>query len=71
MRTGVSRMARLWLPHGARSGSRAEGVIVSDKSPKKSSAKTAASRTLKEKRADKKAKGAGRAGNDVTDATRK
>ncbi|MFB9645459.1 hypothetical protein [Microbacterium terregens] len=44
---------------------------MSDKSPKKSSAKTAASRTLKEKRADKKAKGAGRAGNDVTDATRK
>jgi len=42
---------------------------VSDKSPKKSSSKTAASKTLKETRADKKAKVASRAGNDVTDAT--
>ena len=42
---------------------------MSDKSPKKSSSKTAASKTLKEKRADKTAKVAGRAGNDVTDAT--
>ncbi len=42
---------------------------MSDKSPKKSSSKTAASKTLKEKRADKKAKVAGRAGTDVTDAT--
>ncbi|MGR0220805.1 hypothetical protein [Agromyces sp. ZXT2-6] len=42
---------------------------MSDKSPKKSSSKTAASRTLKEKRADKKAKVAGRSGNDVTDVT--
>jgi hypothetical protein len=42
---------------------------VSDKSPKKSSSKTAATKTLKEKRADKKAKVASRAGNDVTDVT--
>lgn len=55
-------------PRG-RPGSRSKGVTVSDKSPKKSSSKTAASKTLKEKRADKKAKVAGRAGNDVTDAT--
>ena len=52
-----------------RPGSRSKGVTVSDKSPKKSSSKTAASKTLKEKRADKKAKVAGRAGNDVSDAT--
>ena len=57
------------MRHGARSGSRTEGVIVSDKSPKKSSSKTAASRTLKEKRADKKAKVEHRAGNDVSEAT--
>ena len=44
---------------------------MSDKSPKKSSSKTAASKTLKEKRADKKAKVASRAGNDVTDAGRR
>ncbi|MFC9919717.1 hypothetical protein [Agromyces binzhouensis] len=43
---------------------------MSEKSTKKSSNnKTAASRTLKEKRADKKAKVAGRAGNDVSDVT--
>ena len=42
---------------------------MSDKSPKKSSSKTAASKTLKEKRADKKAKVANRAGNDVSDVT--
>lgn len=42
---------------------------MSDKSPKRSSSKTAASKTLKEKRADKKAKAAGRAGNDVSDVT--
>ncbi|WP_234661034.1 hypothetical protein [Agromyces marinus] len=43
---------------------------MSDKSSKKpSNNKTAATRTLKEKRADKKAKVAGRVGNDVTDAT--
>ena len=42
---------------------------MSDKSPKKSSSKTAATKTLKEKRADKKAKVAARVGNDVTDAT--
>jgi hypothetical protein len=33
---------------------------MSDKSPKKSSSKTAASKTLKEKRADKKAKAQGK-----------
>jgi hypothetical protein len=59
----------LGLRHGARSGSRTEGVIVSDKSPKKSSSKTAASSTLKEKRAAKKAKVEHRAGNDVSEAT--
>jgi hypothetical protein len=43
---------------------------VSEKSTKKpSNDKTAASRTLKEKRADKKAKVANRAGNDVSDVT--
>ncbi len=42
---------------------------MSDKSPKKSSSKTAAAKTLKEKRADKKAKVANRPGNDVSDAT--
>ena len=42
---------------------------MSDKSPKKSSSKTAASKTLKEKRADKKAKVEHRAGNDVSEAT--
>ena len=52
-----------------RPGSRSKGVTVSDKSPKKSSSKTAASKTLKEKRADKKAKIANRAGNDVSDVT--
>ncbi|MBU4464965.1 MAG: hypothetical protein KKH75_03865 [Actinobacteria bacterium] len=41
---------------------------MSDKSPKKSSSKTAATRTLKEKRVDKKAKVAHRAGNDVSEA---
>ena len=46
-----------------------KGVTVSDKSPKKSSSKTAASKTLKEKRADKKAKVESRAGNDVSEAT--
>jgi len=45
---------------------------VSDKSPKKSSSKTAASKTLKEKRADKKAKVEGRSGSDaVSGATHK
>jgi hypothetical protein len=34
---------------------------MADKSPKKSSAKTAASKSLKEKRADKKTKAAGKA----------
>jgi hypothetical protein len=33
-------------------------VAMADKSPKKSSAKTAAGKSLKEKRADKKAKSA-------------
>jgi hypothetical protein len=33
-----------------------EGCPMADKSPKKSSAKTAASKSLKEKRADKKSK---------------
>lgn len=42
---------------------------MSDKSPKKSSGKTPAAKSLKEKRADKKAKVANRAGNDVTEAT--
>ncbi|WP_448003500.1 hypothetical protein [Agromyces bauzanensis] len=42
---------------------------MSDKSPKKSSSKTPAAKSLKEKRADKKAKVAHRAGNDVTEAT--
>lgn len=42
---------------------------MSDKSPKKSSSKTAAVRTLKEKRADKKAKVAGRSGDAVSEAT--
>lgn len=42
---------------------------MSDKSPKKSSSKTAATRSLKEKRADKKSKAAGRAGNDITEVT--
>lgn len=43
---------------------------MSDKSPKKSSSKTAATRTLKEKRADKKSKVAGRSsGSDITEAT--
>ena len=44
---------------------------MSDKSPKKSSSKTAASKTLKEKRVDKKAKVANRASSDVADATRR
>ncbi|MET4160082.1 MULTISPECIES: hypothetical protein [unclassified Agromyces] len=43
---------------------------MSDKSPKKSASKTAATRTLKEKRADKKSKVAGRStGSDITEAT--
>ncbi|MET0725342.1 MAG: hypothetical protein ABWY36_03255 [Leifsonia sp.] len=42
---------------------------MSDKSPKKSSSKTAASKSLKEKRADKKAKVAGRTGSDVSGVT--
>ncbi|WP_168186176.1 hypothetical protein [Agromyces badenianii] len=43
---------------------------MSDKSPKKSSSKTAASKTLKEKRADKKAKVEHRASTDaVSEAT--
>ena len=42
---------------------------MSDKSPKKSSSKTAASSTLKEKRAAKKAKADHRAGSDVSEAT--
>lgn len=41
---------------------------MSDKSPKKSSSKTAATRTLKEKRADKKTKVQNKAGSDITDA---
>nr|WP_200933306.1 hypothetical protein [Leifsonia sp. Leaf325] len=45
---------------------------MSDKSPKKSSSKTAASKTLKEKRADKKAKVEGRSSSDaVSGATHK
>jgi hypothetical protein len=44
---------------------------MSDKSPKKSSAKTAASKTLKEKRADKKSKVENRSGNDITDSVKK
>ena len=44
---------------------------MSDKSPKKSSAKTAASKTLKEKRADKKSKAQNRSGNDITDQVKK
>jgi hypothetical protein len=35
-----------------------EGCPMADKSPKKNSAKTAASKSLKEKRADKKSKSA-------------
>lgn len=42
---------------------------MSDKSPKKSSSKTAATRSLKEKRADKKSKAAARSGNDISDVT--
>ncbi|MDF2574781.1 MAG: hypothetical protein K0S05_1693 [Agromyces sp.] len=42
---------------------------MSDKSPKKSSSKTPAAKSLKEKRLDKKAKVANRPGNDVTEAT--
>ncbi len=64
-----SQGAGLLLRPRGRSGSRSKGVTVSDKSPKKSSSKTAASKTLKEKRADKKAKVAHRAGNDVSDVT--
>ncbi|GAB3618460.1 hypothetical protein GCM10027416_30170 [Okibacterium endophyticum] len=44
---------------------------MSDKSPKKSSSKTAATRTLKEKRADKKTKEQNRGGNDITDTVSK
>ncbi|MCD5345697.1 hypothetical protein PX701_00390 [Agromyces sp. H3Y2-19a] len=42
---------------------------MSGKSPKNSSSKTAATRTLKEKRADKKSKAASRAGSDISDVT--
>ena len=43
---------------------------MSDKSPKKSSSKTAASKSLKEKRADKKAKVENRSNSDaVSEAT--
>lgn len=42
---------------------------MSDKSPKKSSSKTAATRSLKEKRADKKSKVAGRSDNGISEAT--
>lgn len=65
----VSQAPALVLRARGRPGSRSKGVTVSDKSPKKSSSKTAATKTLKEKRADKKAKVARRAGNDVTDVT--
>ncbi|MCW4457272.1 hypothetical protein [Microbacterium sp. MPKO10] len=41
---------------------------MSDKSPKKNGQKTAATRTLKEKRADKKSKANDRAQSDVVDA---
>ncbi|WP_166983165.1 hypothetical protein [Paramicrobacterium fandaimingii] len=41
---------------------------MSDKSPKKNGQKTAATRTLKEKRADKKAKAGDRAQSDIVDA---
>lgn len=45
---------------------------MSDKSPKKSSAKTAATKTLKEKRADKHAKAASKSSSgDITTATNK
>ncbi|WP_166878292.1 MULTISPECIES: hypothetical protein [unclassified Salinibacterium] len=44
---------------------------MADKSPKKSSGKTVAAKTLKEKRADKKTKGITRAGNDITDSVNK
>jgi hypothetical protein len=45
---------------------------MSDKSPKKSSSKTAASKTLKEKRADKKTKADARSSSgDITTATHK
>jgi hypothetical protein len=45
---------------------------MSDKSPKKSSSKTAASKTLKEKRADKKTKADARTSSgDITTATHK
>jgi hypothetical protein len=36
-------------------------MTMADKSPKKTTAKTAASKSLKEKRADKKTKAAGKA----------
>ncbi|HWU47384.1 MAG TPA: hypothetical protein VN133_11560 [Humibacter sp.] len=41
---------------------------MSDKSPKKTTSKTAAAKTLKEKRADKRAKATNKAGSDLTDA---
>jgi len=40
---------------------------MSDKSPKKSSSKTAPAKTLKEKRVDKKAKASRKASSDMTD----
>lgn len=43
---------------------------MSDKSPKKNGQKTAATRTLKEKRADKKSKAGERAQSDIVDAVR-
>jgi hypothetical protein len=44
---------------------------MADKSPKKSSGKTPAAKSLKEKRADKRSHVAARASNDITDAVNK
>jgi hypothetical protein len=44
---------------------------VADKSPKKSSGKTPAAKSLKEKRADKKTNVANRSNSDITDAVNK
>jgi hypothetical protein len=44
---------------------------MSDKSPKKSSSKTAASKTLKEKRLDKRTKVQGKASSEISDAVGK
>lgn len=50
--------ARILRQTRSHPGSRSEGVPMADKSPKKSTSKTAASKSLKEKRADKKTKAA-------------